>query len=340
LWLLWRGVARGANATIVWSSKDVVLRDGATTGGIGAPLAPWAQRLAVGLLPLEGGGERDEAAEGRPGAGAALSRAHPLDEGVLVLLSQPSVQVRWMLDSVDDGATWMRRFGSHEAAHSTAIRSRDAAWHALSDRGRRFADARDVAAGRRARPRLLVLPDPLALGADLRARIAGWIAEGTRVVADGPSPFDGDGRALPEEEATLPGVVVDPGFERLRALAEDALGPPLLRVRGRTVSPEPTSPPSRGGAASPPTDVPFEIGLYADGRRRYAVCVPIFPERTSDGGSADVTLPAGGIEAEVSFGDGRRRPLRDLWRGQDLGPLATATFRVDAGTPILLAWEE
>lgn len=259
-WRLWTGVARGADLTIVWSSHDLVERES---------LEPTAYaRALVGEIAV------------LRRIAPLLAAAEPVDHGVRVLLSQPSVRVRWMRDSVPDGDTWPRRFGSYEAEHSTAIRQRVAAWAGLGPHEVRFVGDAELAGGLDERARLLVLPDALALSDAQVAAVEEFVAAGGSVVQDAESgAYDDAGRA--RDVAALPAgerVVVDPGFLRLGSLASRAC-PSGVEVHAyRSTGEEP---------------VPVELRhLRLDGRR-VVVAVPRWRARVRADGSSTGTVPAG-----------------------------------------------
>lgn len=313
---MWRGIARGANASIVWSSRDALKR-----GAAGFERTPYGEMLSAEIARLGGA----------DGLGARLARCRPVDEGIAVLLSQDSVRVRWMLDSVPDGDTWMRRFGSYEAAHSTAIRSRDAAWKALAQRGRRFVAAEAVtetgvpAAGAEGGARVVVAPDLIALPETVARGLTAATRGGVLVVSDvAPGAFDGEGRA---RTPGIPGMAVDPGFVRLADAVETRLGPPILRA---------TAVRDDGGAAPV-----IEVGLYTDGARTYAVCVPMWDLASADDGSVAGSVPATRMRVTFTFGDGVAKPVRDEFTATAaaaVAPVATWTVSCDAADPLVWSW--
>lgn len=314
---MWRGIARGANASIVWSSRDALKR-----GAAGFERTPYGEMLAAEAVRLRGDGDDDD------GLGARLARCRPVDEGIAVLLSQDAVRVRWMLDSVADGDTWMRRFGSYEAANSTAIRSREAAWKALAQRGRRFVAAESIdasgvpAAGAGGGARIVVAPDLLAVSAPVAEGLAAATRSGVLVVTDvALGCFDGEGRA---RTPGIPGMAVDPGFVSLADAVESRLGPPILRA---------TAVRDDGGAAPV-----IEVGLYTDGARTYAVCVPMWDLASADDGSVAGSVPATRMRVTFTFGDGAAKPVRDEFAGTVAAPSATWTVACDAADPLVWSW--
>ncbi len=136
----------------------------------------------------------------------ALERIHQLpslagariEGGEIVLLeSQSSVRAQWMLDSLKDGKTWIRRFGSYEATHSTSMAARLSWIRLLQDLGYafRFVSETDLAKGdwRGRRPRVLILPECLSLKSSTLQRIHNFLRGGGTVIADElPGVYDGE----------------------------------------------------------------------------------------------------------------------------------------------------
>ncbi|MCE9636667.1 MAG: hypothetical protein K8T90_13265 [Planctomycetes bacterium] len=309
-WKLWRGLARGADCTILWSSRDMMT---ATDAGAFQPTA-WGAALAADLRVLSAPG----------GLGDRLASTSPVREGMVVVLSQDSVRARWMLDSVEDGDTWMRRFGSYESTHSTAIASREAAWRALSQRGVEF---RDVAEFERKlvgpAPRVVVLPDAVALDDAAVGGLALLARGGTLVIADTqPARFDGLGRA--RATPGVPGCEIDAEFDGLAKRVERAAGPPVLRATAKRAD----------GGSSPAV----EIGLREGGGVRYAVCVPTWDVASSDDGSSTGDIPKTAVAVTYAFGDGKARAVRDERAGRDLGAVATWTVTTDAAEASVFSW--
>ena len=319
LYRFWRGVARGAQATIVWSSKDALRFP---EGHDGVSLTEFGSRVAPTLREVSS----DGSAAGR------LARAAPLDGRVRIVVSQPSIAVRWMLDSVVDKDTWPRRFGSWEATHSTAIASRERAWRALADRSPRFVDARDLTEeGALDEVDLVVLPDVLCLSEPQLSALTRFAASGGRVVADVvPGEYDESGRANTgaARRAGLP-LVVDEDFERLPELAEESLGAPPLTVRMLA---------EEGADDAAPS--PIEVAHFVDGDRRLVLLVPLHDLTVTPDGSGAGTLPEHGTRVRVAFPDGRPRAVRDERTGKDLGTKAELDLHLPAEGGVILGWDD
>jgi hypothetical protein len=94
-------------------------------------------------------------------------RAERVRDPVLIHYSQPSIRVDWLLESVVDGSTWLRRFSSFEAEHNQMARTRNAWLKDLQVLGYspRFISSEEVESGclKRAGKAVLVLPESWAL---------------------------------------------------------------------------------------------------------------------------------------------------------------------------------
>jgi len=165
-------LSRGLSGVILWSSRKFLDPQGRPRG-IARAMAP-AFREAAGPL----------------GRALAGSLPAPGPWTVALLESQASVRLHWWKDSLPDGRTWPRRFGSFETAHSTSMATRLSWIRLLEDLGLQArlvspADlARGVLAGP-ARPGLLVLPRTVALGEGACRAIRAFVRSGGVVVADG-----------------------------------------------------------------------------------------------------------------------------------------------------------
>lgn len=298
-WRLWRGVARGANCTIVWSSHDALEREGAPA------LTPYGRALAADLALLSAPG----------GLGSKLGNARPSSDAAVILYSQASVDVRWMLDSVEDGDTWPKRLGSYEAAHSKAIAAREAAWRAWSHLAPRFADVRDVVAD----PRVLdardvLAPDLICVSAAERAALAKVSAD--RLRASGPiGLFDELGRATAPVAADR--VRIDPEFatDVPRHKMESCVDVTVTRTDG---GPAPR----------------VELGLFSTGDGEAIVLVPAWDQ--SGGGEVRIPRTKLTFTIEQVTQAGLTSPpvpvkdVVDLRTGKRLGRVARWTAESDA----------
>jgi len=100
----------------------------------------------------------------------------------------PSVRGHWMLDSAEDGASWIWRLTSHENKHTTQGRTRQAWVSLLEDLGLdyQFVTPEMIRAGALASPSLaaLVLPRSIALSDAEAVAIQSFAMRGNLVCAD------------------------------------------------------------------------------------------------------------------------------------------------------------
>lgn len=159
-------LARGAHGLVVWSSGHL----------FDAERQPneHARRLAATFRELE-----------TPAHWFAGARWLP--SPVLLVESQASIRAHWMLDSADDGATWINRLSSYEAAHSTSQAARRSWVLLLQDLGLQpelIGEASLPERLRRDAPKVLVLPAQLALGDAAVHAIAAYVEQGGALIAD------------------------------------------------------------------------------------------------------------------------------------------------------------
>lgn len=156
----------GATGVVVWNDGTVLGRDGTPTE-FGKAVTTAFQTEATVL--------------------DACAGAQVVPSSVWVLESQASVRAWWMLDSVGDGMTWVRRFASYEAEHSTSQASRVGWLRLLQDLGHqpRFV-GEDALAEQllQQAPRCLVLPACLALSERATRAIRAYVDAGGVVLAD------------------------------------------------------------------------------------------------------------------------------------------------------------
>ncbi|MEM7202142.1 MAG: alpha-amylase family protein [Planctomycetota bacterium] len=162
---LFDGLAHGLAGSITWSAGDVIDAEGRPTD--------YGRALAAAFRTLE---------PARVVAGAELLR-----DPVWLVDSQASVRAHWMLDSIADGDTWIRRWSSYEHTHSTSLAARHSWIRLLEDYGvqPRLVAAEDLPAMLgRSPPLLLVLPATLALSDAQASAVAGYVHRGGTALAD------------------------------------------------------------------------------------------------------------------------------------------------------------
>lgn len=173
---LWAAYAHGLSGVILWSAGKFLDAKGQLTG-FGRLLAPELRKLADPRARL-------------------LVGARPYPGDVVVLESQPSVRLHWMLDSRGDAETWPARLSSYERENSTSYATRHSWVRLLQDLGYPFrfvrpADLSKERMGGTRSPKVLVLPSTLALSDRDCARVRAFAKAGGLVLADEtPARYD------------------------------------------------------------------------------------------------------------------------------------------------------
>ncbi|HYG64244.1 MAG TPA: beta-galactosidase trimerization domain-containing protein, partial [Thermoanaerobaculia bacterium] len=174
-YLAWRYFAHGHRGMIGWVDESWFE---------GGRPRPWLDRFRPALREL--GGVQ----------GPKMVGARPLDDGIALYYSHPSIQVSWILDAEAHGKTWPNRNEDHRLGTSHNVRR---AWTwLLEDAGLQYrflAYDQVVTGGVPADVRVLILPACYALS-DVESRhIAGFAAAGGTVIADfAPGLFDQHGK--------------------------------------------------------------------------------------------------------------------------------------------------
>lgn len=170
---LWHLLLEGDKGSIIWWSEDLLDYSNANLPltDKGKALAPVFQSLTTPLARLFMLAEREF-------------------DPLVIHYSQPSIQVAWLMESTEDGNTWLRRFGSYEADHNRHAVVRNAWLKALQDIGfsPRFIASDELAKGIATTTRLLVLPQSWAMSQAERDAARSFAKRENRVViADGPN---------------------------------------------------------------------------------------------------------------------------------------------------------
>ena len=163
-WLAWRRFARGDRGMIGWVDESW-FEDRRPR--------PWLERFRPALKEL---GEVQ---------GPKMAGARPLNDGIALYYSHPSIQVSWVLDAEAHGKTWPNRLEDHRLGTSHNVRR---AWELLlADAGLRYdflAYDEVVRHGVPAGYRALILPAVYALSDVETRRIRDFVSKGGVVIAD------------------------------------------------------------------------------------------------------------------------------------------------------------
>jgi Beta-galactosidase len=152
-------------------------------------------------------------------------RAERVRDAVLIHYSQPSIRVDWLLESVVDGSTWLRRFSSFETEHNRMARTRDAWLKDLQVLGYspRFISSEQIESGglKQAGKAVLVLPESWALSDKELAEIESFAGTSRSskvwhgVLREGEAGlFDEHGKLRAAGKAETGGQVMPAGADR------------------------------------------------------------------------------------------------------------------------------
>ncbi len=145
---LWHLLLEGDKGCIVWWSEDCI-----DWKSDNYPLTPRAKALAPVLTEMQS-----------PLARLFMQARREYDP-IAIHYSQASIQVDWLLESTEDGSTWLRRFSSYEAEHNKMAKRRQAWVKLLEDSGYtpRFISSAQIERGDLKGARVLVMPESIAL---------------------------------------------------------------------------------------------------------------------------------------------------------------------------------
>jgi Beta-galactosidase len=145
---LWHLLLEGDRGCIVWWSEDCIdwKSDDYALTPRAAALAPVLKELQSPLAHV-------------------FMRAEREYDPIAIHYSQASIQVDWLLESCEDGSTWLRRFSSYEATHNRMARRRQAWVKLLQDAGYtpRFVSSAQIESGGLKDFRALLMCDSICL---------------------------------------------------------------------------------------------------------------------------------------------------------------------------------
>lgn len=203
---LWHLLLEGDKGCLIWWSDDCI-----DWNSDDYALTPKAKALGPVLNQMTS-----------PLARLFLNAERQFDP-VAVNYSQPSIQADWLIETTEDGASWIRRFSSYESSHNRHVTVRDAWMKALTDLGYspRFVSSEQIGHGDLRNVSAVILPDSLALS-DKEAAALNNFAKQHPLLADGaPGAFDEHGRL----RTALPFASLTPAGSAVRAFAISGSGP-------------------------------------------------------------------------------------------------------------------
>ncbi len=192
---LWHLLLQGDKGCIIWWSEDCV-----DMSKPDAPLTDKAKALAPALKEMTS-----------PLARLFLTAEKEYDP-IAVHYSQASIQVAWLVESTVDGATWPRRFSSHEGKHNKHARVRNGWLKMLQDMGYspRFLSTEQIEKGELVKGgyRMFVMPQSYAVTDGESKAIDDWRDHQTDddwfLFHSSPTGwFDGRGKLLKQPQGGL-----------------------------------------------------------------------------------------------------------------------------------------
>ncbi len=296
---MWHLLLEGDCGAILWWSEDLLEGEGGALrlSAKGRALAPAVREMQTPLARL-------------------LLRAERVSDPVAVHYSQASIQLAWLFESFEDGATWHRRFSSYEATHSRHAALRTELWQRLREAGwsPQFVSYEEIENNALAERgfNACLLPDSYALS-DREALALRAFAKipGNRLLHTGePGVFDASG--TPRDAPPFPSC------PQTAAQLVDGLPPPAVRV------------------ATPGTGVcvyRYRVGgepIFALEQRQHG--------QVGEDVTASATPEKSGKTQRVSFVYNDRRPLLDLRSGQTVGRDGRAEVAVPFERPAVLGF--
>ena len=246
---LWHLLLLGDKGCVVWWSEDCVdlSKDDCPLTDKAKALAPVLREMTSPLARLFMKAEREY-------------------DPIAIHYSQASIQVAWLMESAQDGATWPRRFSSYESANSQMAKRRKAWLLLLEDAGYspKFVSSGQLEKEVRGAAKVLVLPDSAALSDtefDLLSTSLDKASPGLAIIGSTrPGTFDAHGKLASQRQfkplsgLASPGSMpwfahIHPGGQAHGIEGHDIAGQLLLR--NGTLN----EPPSGGQRNGPP---PFE----------------------------------------------------------------------------------
>ena len=177
---LWHLLLLGDKGCVVWWSEDCV--DWTSPD---YPLTPRANAMVPIYKELT-----------TPVARLFLRAKREVDS-VAIHYSQASIQAAWLMESAEDGSTWLRRFSSYEATHNKHAKVRHAWIEGLQDLGYspQFVSTEQIEKGGLKGFSTLVLPQSWALSDGELRGINEWKKAGGTLLSEGAAGlFDGHGK--------------------------------------------------------------------------------------------------------------------------------------------------
>lgn len=335
---LWHLLLEGDKGCLIWWSEDCI-----DWQSDDYSLTPKAKTLTPVLKEMT-----------TPLARLFLAARREFDP-IAILYSQPSIQADWLIESTEDGSTWLRRFSSYESSHNRLIKVRDGWLKALTDLGYspKFVSSQQVENGilTKDNMRAVILPDALALGDKEGAAFDAFArSPGHALFCDGtPGLFDAHGR-LRKDSASLAALPLAGSAKKAFSLhgaavaemAGDIAAYPGARLKAQLDTAWPGWIREQLGAAlHPPVSVPLE-SRTAVFRYRLGNAGLLALERNIDYRMSEDLKQSGGNETlekpqEITAQLPSPAHVYDLRTGKYLGHTDKITCTLDPWEPSLFA---
>lgn len=140
----------------------------------------------------------------RDGIGALIINSRPMNDGIVIHYSQPSIRTQWMLEERPHGQAWMTRGPKYEFTTGNKFMRLRVSWcDLIEDLGMqpKFISYDQLEDGQLLRGgyRVLVLPQSSALSPAESEAIREFVAQGGIAIADGmPGTYDAHSKRLPQ----------------------------------------------------------------------------------------------------------------------------------------------
>jgi Beta-galactosidase len=208
---LWHLLLEGDKGCIVWWSEDCI-----DYSSPDYALTAKAQALKPALAEMTS-----------PLAKLFL-RTTPEFDPIYIEYSQPSIDVDWLIESTEDGSTWLRRFSSYEADHNQQMKMRGAWLGEFEDLGfsPRFIASGDIENGRIKQQHAKVLVLPTAWAMSDREQKAIDDANVTVFADERPGLFDEHGKLRNDE--VLTGAISSEASRPANVAAVCPIKPPIV----------------------------------------------------------------------------------------------------------------
>jgi len=296
---MWHLLLEGDCGAILWWSEDLLEGSGDTLrlSPKGRDIAPVVREMQTPLAQT-------------------LLRAKRLYDPVAVHYSHASIQLAWLFESFEDGATWHRRFSSYEATHNRHAALRTDLWQRLREAGwsPQFVSYEELENNALAERNFtaFILPDSYAISERESQSLQRFAqTPGNRLLYTGePGVFFANG-------TPRPAPLFPPCTQTVSQLVAQ-IPPPAVRVTT---------------ADTGVCVYRYQLGedlIFALEQRQHG--------QTSENVTQSVTPAEQSGAVSVTFAYGDPRPLLDLRTGQKIGDNGQARVDVPFTRPALLGF--